>query len=216
MMNLVFLGPPGAGKGTQAKIVSEKLGIPHISTGDMLREAIASGTELGKKVEEIVKSGQLVSDDLMARIVEERLAKDDCTKGFILDGYPRTIPQVHALEEILKKLSKSLDAVIFIDVEEEELVRRITSRRVCPKCHAVYSLISSPPKEDEICDKCGTKLVQRDDDKEETVRDRYKIYLEKTQPIVSYYEKNKLLKRIDGKLPVEEVTKMILEALGRI
>jgi len=216
MMNLVFLGPPGAGKGTQAKIVSEKLGIPHISTGDMLREAIASGTELGKKVEEIVKSGKLVSDDLMARIVEERLTRDDCRKGFILDGYPRTIPQVHALEEILKKLSKSLDAVIFIDVEEEELVRRITSRRVCPKCHAVYSLISSPPKEDEICDKCGTKLVQRDDDKEETVRDRYKIYLEKTRPIVSYYEKNKLLKRIDGKPSVEEVTKMILEALGRI
>lgn len=212
-MRLVFLGPPGAGKGTQAKILSKKLGIPHISTGDMLREAIASGSELGKRVETIVSSGALVSDDLMAEIVRERLSQVDCSNGFILDGYPRTVNQAETLKEILKELGTKLDLVILIDVDEETLVERITSRRVCPNCHAVFNLKNNPPKKDNICDHCGTQLVQREDDTEEVVRNRYKIYLEKTHPLIEYYEREGLLKKVPGDRSQDDVTEMLLQVL---
>ncbi|HCZ06881.1 MAG: adenylate kinase [Thermotogota bacterium] len=212
-MRLVFLGPPGAGKGTQAKILSKKLGIPHISTGDMLREAIASGSELGKRVETIVSSGALVSDDLMAEIVRERLSQADCSNGFILDGYPRTVNQAETLKEILKELGTKLDLVILIDVDEETLVERITSRRVCPNCHAVFNLKNNPPKKDNICDHCGTQLVQREDDTEEVVRNRYKIYLEKTHPLIEYYEREGLLKKVPGDRSQDDVTEMLLQVL---
>jgi len=213
MMRLVFLGPPGAGKGTQAKILSEKLGIPHISTGDMLREAIASGSELGKRVEAVVSSGALVSDELMAEIIRNRLSQSDCSGGFILDGYPRTIKQAETLKEILQELGNKLDLVILLDVDEETLVERITSRRVCPNCHAVYNLKNNPPKEDNVCDRCGTKLVQREDDTEEVVRNRYRVYLEKTHPLIEYYEKEGLLRRIPGDKSQDDVTKMLFDLL---
>lgn len=212
-MRLVFLGPPGAGKGTQAKVLSKKLGIPHISTGDMLREAIASGSELGKRVETIVSSGALVSDDLMAEIVRERLSQADCLNGFILDGYPRTVNQAETLKEILKELGTKLDLVILIDVDEETLVERITSRRVCPNCHAVFNLKNNPPKKDNICDHCGTQLVQREDDTEEVVRNRYKIYLEKTHPLIEYYEREELLRKVPGDRSQDDVTEMLLQVL---
>lgn len=213
MMRLVFLGPPGAGKGTQAKILSEKLGIPHISTGDMLREAIASGSELGKRVEAIVSSGQLVSDELMAEIIKSRLSQSDCLGGFILDGYPRTIKQAETLKEVLQELGNELDLVILLDVDEDTLVERITNRRICPKCHAVYNLKNNPPKVSNICDRCGTELVQREDDTEKVVRDRYRVYLEKTRPLIEYYEKEGILRRIPGDKSQNDVTKMLFDLL---
>lgn len=215
-MNLLFMGPPGAGKGTQAKRISQKYNIPHISTGDMLREAVAKGTELGLKVKEVMERGELVSDELINEIVEERLSQKDCDNGFILDGYPRTLVQAQSLDEILKKLSKKLDRVIFVDVPEERLVLRITSRRVCPKCGRVYNLISLKPKVDEQCDDCGVKLLQRDDDKEETVRQRYKVYMESTQPLINYYKEKGILEVVDGDRDIDVITKDILNILEEL
>jgi adenylate kinase len=210
------MGPPGAGKGTQAKRISQKYNIPHISTGDMLREAVAKGTELGLKVKEVMERGELVSDELINEIVEERLSQKDCDNGFILDGYPRTLVQAQSLDEILKKLSKKLDRVIFVDVPEERLVLRITSRRVCPKCGRVYNLISLKPKVDEQCDDCGVKLLQRDDDKEETVRQRYKVYMESTQPLINYYKEKGILEVVDGDRDIDVITKDILNILEEL
>lgn len=215
-MNLLFMGPPGAGKGTQARLISEKYGIPHISTGDMLRDAVAKRTELGKKVKKIMEKGELVPDDLINQIVKERLSQRDCNKGFILDGYPRTLGQAQVLESILQEFSKKLDLVIFVDVPEEKLVLRITSRRVCPKCGRVYNLISLKPKNDEICDDCNVKLIQRDDDREETVRQRYKVYMEATQPLISYYKSRGILKFVDGDHDITEVTNNILQILEEL
>jgi len=215
-MNLLFMGPPGAGKGTQAKLISERYNIPHISTGDMLRDAVAKGTELGKKVKEIMEKGELVSDDLINQIVKERLSQKDCDRGFILDGYPRTLKQAHALEDILWKLSKKLDLAIFVDVPEEKLVLRITSRRVCPKCGRVYNLLSLKPRNDEVCDDCNVKLIQRDDDKEETVRRRYKVYMEATQPLIDYYKNKGILRVVNGDLDIAEVTNNILRILEEL
>jgi len=215
-MNLLFMGPPGAGKGTQAKRISQKYNIPHISTGDMLREAVAKGTELGLKVKEILEKGELVSDDLINKIVEERLSQNDCDNGFILDGYPRTLVQAKSLDEILKKLSKKLDKAIFVDVPEEKLVLRITSRRICPKCGRVYNLISLKPKIDEQCDDCGVKLIQRDDDKEETVRQRYKVYMESTQPLINYYKEKGILEVVDGDRDIDVITNDIVNILEEL
>ena len=213
-VNLVFLGPPGAGKGTYAKILKEKLDIPHISTGDMFREAAASGTELGKRGKEIMEKGELVPDDIVNAVVKERLSKDDCRKGFILDGYPRTVPQAEALEGILKELGDSLTAAIFFDVPEDVVVERLTNRRICPKCGRIYNLISMKPKEDELCDVCKVKLIQRDDDKEDVVRKRYKVYMENTKPVIEFYNKKNLLFTIDGTVGLEKVTQEVLNIIG--
>ncbi|WP_202319609.1 adenylate kinase [Archaeoglobus neptunius] len=215
-MNLIFLGAPGAGKGTQAKRVSEKYGIPQISTGDMLREAVANGTELGMKAKEYMDKGELVPDEVVIGIVKERLQQPDCNKGFILDGFPRTLAQAEALDEMLKELNKKIDAVINIAVPEEEVVRRIVYRRTCRKCGAVYHLIYAPPKEDNKCDKCGGELYQRDDDKEETVRERYRVYRENTEPLVEYYRKKGVLYDIDGTKDIDGVWQEIESVLEKI
>ncbi len=204
-MNLILLGPPGSGKGTQAKLIVEKYGIPQISTGDMLREAVAKGTELGKEAKKYMDAGQLVPDEVVIGIVKERLQQPDCEKGFILDGFPRTIAQAEALDKILEEMGKKIDAVINIQVPEEEVVKRIVNRRTCKNCGAVYHLIYNPPKEDNKCDKCGGELYQRDDDKEETVRKRYQVYKEQTEPLVEYYAKKGILYNIDGTKSIEEV-----------
>ena len=215
-MNIILLGPPGGGKGTQAKKIVEKYGIPHIATGDILREAVAKGTELGKKAKEYMDRGELVPDEIVIGIVRERLKQPDCEKGFLLDGFPRTIKQAEALDEMLKELGKNIDAVIYIDVPEEEVVKRITYRRTCRNCGAVYHLIYAPPKEDNKCDKCGGELYQRDDDKEEVVRQRFKVYMENTAPLIEYYEKKGLLYRVDGTKSIDEVFSQIDEILQKI
>ncbi len=212
-MNLIFLGPPGAGKGTIAKDVVERFGVPHISTGDMLRSAVSNSTQLGKKVKAVMDSGQLVSDELLYDLVKERLAQKDCEGGFILDGYPRNVAQADALEEILKSLERTLSAAVFLDVSEEEVVRRISNRRVCPKCSKVYNLISIRPKKDMICDNDGENLVQREDDKEETVRKRYQIYLEQTSPLIELYRDRNQLITIDASGTVDNVEKIVFNTL---
>lgn len=215
-MNIILLGPPGGGKGTQAERIVEKYGIPHIATGDILRDAVAKGTELGKKAKEYMDKGELVPDEIVIGIVKERLKQPDCEKGFLLDGFPRTIKQAEALDEMLKELGKSIDAVIYIDVPEEEVVKRIAYRRVCRNCGAVYNLIYSPPKEDNKCDKCGGELYQRDDDKEEVVRQRFKVYMENTAPLIEYYEKRGILYRVDGTKSIDEVWQQIDDILQKL
>ncbi|MDY6896191.1 MAG: adenylate kinase [Thermotogota bacterium] len=209
-MRLLFFGPPGAGKGTQAKKVAKEFDIVHISTGDILRDAVSKGTELGKKAKAIMDRGELVSDEIMNRLVKEKLEELD---SFILDGYPRTLDQAKFLDQATKELKKEIDAAILIDVTEEEIVKRISNRRVCPNCGKVYNLISLKPKEDEKCDVCGTKLIQRDDDKEEVVRERYKVYKKNTEPVIEYYRKNNKTITIDGAQNVEDVTKELFNIL---
>ncbi|RLF16089.1 MAG: adenylate kinase [Thermoprotei archaeon] len=213
-MRLIIFGAPGAGKGTQAQLLSSRLGIPQVATGDILREAVKKGTELGRLAKQYMDRGELVPDEVVIGIVEERLKQPDCSKGFILDGFPRTIKQAEALDRILAKLGVKLDAVINLEVDEEEVVKRITNRRTCRNCGAVYHLIFNPPKNDEVCDKCGGPLYQRDDDKEETVRNRLRVYREQTQPLLKFYEERGLLKNVNGNLSIEEVFKEILSALG--
>lgn len=211
-LKLLFFGPPGAGKGTQAKMVAEEFNIEHISTGDILREAVSKGTELGKKAKAIMDRGDLVPDEIMNGLVKEKLIELD---SFILDGYPRTLEQAQFLDRTLKELNKEIDAALLIDVSEEEVVKRISNRRVCPKCGKVYNLITLKPKEDEKCDVCGTKIVQRDDDKEEVVRGRYKVYKANTEPVIEYYRKNNKIITVNGDQDVEEVTKELFNILRR-
>ena len=204
-MNLVLMGLPGVGKGTQAEKIVEKYGIPHISTGDMFRAAIKEGTPLGLKAKEYMDSGNLVPDEVTIGIVRERLGKDDCEKGFLLDGFPRTVAQADALEEILSDLGKKLDYVVNIAVEEDQLMQRLTGRRVCRNCGATYHVIFNPPKEEGVCDKCGGELYQRDDDKEETVRTRLEVNKQQQQPLLTFYEGKGYLKTIDGNRDINEV-----------
>ncbi len=214
-MNLILLGAPGAGKGTQAKMISEKYGIPQISTGDMLRDAVAKGTELGRKAKEYMDRGELVPDEVVIGIVKERLQQPDCRKGFILDGFPRTIAQAEALDKMLGDLGMKIDAVINVAVPEEEVVKRIVNRRTCRKCGAVYHLIYNPPKEDNKCDKCGGELYQRDDDREETVRERYRVYRENTEPLIDYYRRKGVLFDVDGTKDIKGVFQEIDEILKK-
>ena len=216
MMNIIFLGPPGAGKGTQAKLVAERFHIPHISTGDILREAVTNGSELGKKVKNIMESGELVPDDLMVDIVKERIGRADCKKGFILDGFPRTIVQANALDEVLKGMNKEIEGTVYFKIEEEEVVKRISARRVCSKCGAVYNLVYSPPKVNGICDKCGAPIYQRDDDKEETVRKRYSVYIEKTVNLLDFYKKQGKLFEVDASKDIEKVKSKVGEIMAEI
>lgn len=204
-MYLILMGLPGAGKGTQAEKISEKYGIPHISTGDMFRLAIKEGTELGKQAKQYLDEGALVPDEVTNGIVEERLSKDDCKKGFLLDGFPRTIPQAEALQEITRKLDKSIDYVIHVDVPKEKLLERLTGRRVCPTCGATYHVVNNPPKEEGICDKDGSALIQRDDDTEETVGKRLAVNLEQTKPLLDFYDKLGVVVTVNGDQPIDKV-----------
>src|SRR6056297_179594 len=215
-LNLIFLGPPGAGKGTVAKDVVERFGVPHISTGDMLRDAVSAGSELGKKVKSLMESGQLVSDELLFDLVKDRLSQKDCENGFILDGYPRNVNQAEALDKIFDELNLGLSGVIFLDCSEEEVVKRISNRRVCPACSRVYNLISLKPKNDERCDDDGTKLIQREDDKEETVRKRYQIYIDKTSPLIKLYKDRYQLITIDAAGPVDKVDEIVFNTLEEL
>lgn len=212
-MNIVFLGPPGAGKGTQAKILIEKYGIPQISTGDMLREHRAKGTELGKKAQEYMDKGQLVPDEIILGMVKERLAQPDCAKGFILDGFPRTVAQAEALDKILSEMNKKLDFALALVVPDELLVERLTGRRTCKNCGMMFHVKYKPPKVEGKCDACGGELYQRPDDNEETVRNRLKVYHESTAPLIDYYKKKGILKEIDGSKSIEEITAQLISIL---
>jgi adenylate kinase len=213
-MRLIILGAPGAGKGTQASMLSEKLKIPHISTGDIFRNNIKGGTELGKKAKEYIDKGMLVPDSLTVDIVKDRLEQADCSNGFILDGFPRTIPQAEYLEEVLKNLKVELDVVLNIFVPDEGIIKRMSGRRVCLNCGATYHLIYNQTKQEGICDVCKTAVVQRDDDKEETVLSRLQTYHKQTEPLISYYkEKNKLL-TVEGKEDLRHTSEDVIKALG--
>ena len=206
-MNIIFLGPPGAGKGTQAQKICVALNIPQISTGDILRRAMKEGTETGKKAKSYIDAGQLVPDEVIIDIVKERLVMDDCRNGYILDGFPRTVPQAEALDTFA-----TINSVIELDVKDEELVNRLSGRRVCLKCGATYHISMLGGK--TTCDKCGEELIQRNDDKAETVLNRLKVYHDQTARLIGYYEQKGLLKKIDGAQGMEKTTQAILEALG--
>ena len=213
-LNLVLLGPPGSGKGTQAKFLAERYHIPHVSTGDMLREEVRNKTSLGLKAKEIMDQGGLVSDEIVSAMILKRLDQEDCARGVILDGYPRTVEQAQVLDGILAELGRTLERVILVDVPDEEIVRRLGGRRSCPKCGKVYHLIYSPPADGVHCDVDGAELVQRDDDKEEVIRQRLVQYHEKTQPLVDFYANRALLATVDGSQSMEAVTAAIVEAIG--
>jgi len=213
-MILILLGAPGVGKGTQGVLISKEYGIPQISTGDILRKEVKEETELGRKAKQYMDKGELVPDDIIIDMMEKRIKEDDCKNGFILDGFPRTTAQAEAFDEMLKKNSLNLDKVLLIDVPEEEIVERLTGRRVCPNCGAVYHIKNNPPKQEGICDKCGSKLIQRDDDTEEVVRNRLEVYKKSTMPLVEYYEKQQKLVRIDGTGEIEEIFERIKKVLG--
>jgi len=214
-MNLILLGPPGAGKGTQAKLMSTELGIPQISTGDILRQAAREGTELGLKAKPLMDAGKLVPDALVVGIVQERLKAPDCAKGFILDGFPRTIPQAEALDAAIGQLGKKLDAVLSFDVSEDKLVERLSGRRSCPQCGSVYHVYQNPPQRAGFCDKDSVGLIQRDDDKEDKVKERLRVYAEQTRPLQAYYEKHGLLRRIEGVGTPQGIFADIKRVLGK-
>jgi adenylate kinase len=212
-LNIVLMGLPGAGKGTQADRITEELHIPHISTGDIFRQAVKEGTPLGLEAKKYMDDGQLLPDRITIGIVQERLGKDDCAEGFLLDGFPRTVPQAEALDEILNTLNRSLDHVLYIEVAEAELLKRLTGRRICSSCGATYHVVFDPPKQDGVCDRCSGTLHQRDDDQEETVAKRLEVNLGKTRELVDYYQSKGNLRRIDGVQPIEKVTESILKVL---
>ena len=213
-MRLILLGPPGAGKGTQASAIVGKYAIPHISTGDIFRENIKNGTELGEKAKEYMDKGLLVPDELVISIVEDRLQKEDCKEGFLLDGFPRTLDQGEALDKVLSEMSLKLDRVINLDVEKEVLIERAIGRRICKDCGEVYHIKFTPPKEEGICDKCGSKLHQRDDDTVETVERRIEVYHKQTEPLIDYYKEKGLILDIDGSKDKDSIFEEIAKALG--
>ncbi|WP_028781733.1 adenylate kinase [Thalassobacillus devorans] len=213
-MNLILMGLPGAGKGTQAEKIVEKYNIPHISTGDMFRLAIKEGTALGKEAKSFMDKGELVPDEVTIGIVRERLSKDDCQKGFLLDGFPRTIAQAEALENLLKDMNESLDYVLHIDVPTDQLVERLTGRRVCPTCGATYHVIYNPPEVEGKCDKDGSELIQREDDQPGTVRKRLDVNIEQTQPMLDFYKEKGYLVTIEGDQDIKQVFKDIDAKLG--
>lgn len=212
-MRIILLGPPGAGKGTQAKSIVEKYGIPHISTGDIFRKNISEGTELGNKAKDYMDKGLLVPDELVVDLVKSRLDEDDCEKGFLLDGFPRTVAQADALNSVLSEDNK-LDKVVNIEVNKEALVKRITGRRMCRDCGAAFHVEFNPAKEADKCDLCGGELYQRNDDTEETVGKRIEVYFEQTMPLVEFYTNQKILVTIDGQQDIKKVFEDIVEALG--
>ncbi len=212
-MNLVMLGPPGAGKGTQAALLAEKLGIPHVATGDLFREALQNETELGLTAKSYMERGELVPDEVTVAMVRERLAKPDSEGGVILDGFPRTIEQAKALSDLLAERGQAIDAALFIDATEDELVRRLSSRWTCRHCQAVYNIISNPPRQEGKCDMCGGELYQRADDAPETVRNRIRVYGQQTSPLIDYYQDQGLLITIKSEGGIERVQQRIQEVL---
>ncbi|CAM3167026.1 adenylate kinase [Staphylococcus argensis] len=212
-MNIILMGLPGAGKGTQASEIVKKYPIPHISTGDMFRKAIREETELGKKAKSFMDRGELVPDEVTVGIVKERLSEDDAKKGFLLDGFPRTIDQAEALNDIMSDLDREIEAVINIEVPEEELMNRLTGRRICEKCGTTYHLVFNPPKVEGVCDLDGGKLYQREDDNPETVSNRLKVNIKQSKPILEYYDQKGVLKNIDGAKDIDDVTSDVIQIL---
>ena len=212
-MKIIMLGAPGAGKGTQAKLIAEKFGIPHVSTGDIFRANIKEGTDLGKEAKGYMDKGQLVPDELTVRILLDRVSKDDCKNGYVLDGFPRTIPQAEVLDKEVSKMGDKIDIAINVDVPDENIVRRMGGRRACLKCGATYHTEHIPPKKEGICDACGSDLVLRDDDKPETVKNRLDVYHKQTQPLIDYYSAKNILKTVDGTRDMNDVFADIVKLL---
>lgn len=213
-MKIVMLGAPGAGKGTQAKMIAEEYGIPHVSTGDIFRANVSKGTQLGVEAKKYMDQGLLVPDELTVKILLDRVAKEDCAGGYVLDGFPRTIPQAQVLDEALDKLGEKLDYAIDVDVPDENIVRRMSGRRACLKCGATYHLEHIPPKNEGLCDSCGSGLVLRDDDKAETVLKRLQVYHDQTQPLIEFYTRKGILKTVDGTQDMKDVFAAITGILG--
>ena len=213
-MKIIMLGAPGAGKGTQAKMLAEKYGIPHISTGDIFRANIKEGTELGKKAKEYMDKGLLVPDELVVDLVMDRFKAEDCKNGYILDGFPRTIPQAEALDSALAAVGEKMDFAINVEVPDENIVNRMSGRRACVGCGATYHIKYNPTKVEGICDVCGKELILRDDDKPETVLNRLKVYHDQTQPLIDYYGKAGIVKEVDGTVDMNDVFNAIVEILG--
>ncbi len=213
-MRIILLGPPGAGKGTHASRIEKDFGVVQVSTGDMIRSAIKNKTDMGKKANEYVQAGKLVPDDIVIGIVKERLLQDDVKDSFMLDGFPRTLEQAKALENILEEWGMHLDAVLYFDVNSDEVVRRLSSRRVCENCQATYNLISMPPRQEGVCDHCGGKLIQRTDDRPEVIKQRLETYEEQTRPLVEFYESKGLLHRVVSMGSIEDVAERVKEFLA--
>lgn len=214
-MKIIMLGAPGAGKGTHAKKITEKFGIPAISTGDIFRENIKNGTELGKKAKEYMDAGNLVPDELVCDLVVDRLKQDDCKNGYILDGFPRTIPQAEALDKALAANNEAVDFAINVEVPDENIINRMSGRRACVGCGATYHIQFNAPKVEGVCDTCGEKLILRDDDKPETVKNRLSVYHEQTQPLIDYYSKKGVLAEVDGTQSMDDVFNAIVNVLGK-
>ncbi len=214
-MNIVLLGPPGSGKGTQAKMIAEKYGVVHISTGDILRENVRGGTDLGKEAKTYMDAGKLVPDELLINIIKDRLAKPDVAGGYMLDGYPRTTPQAEAMDKILPELGQKIDVVVNIDVPDDELVKRLSGRRMC-QCGVSYHLKFNPPKKEGICDVCGGELYHRDDDKEEAILNRLEVYKTQTQPLIDYYNKAGIIVDINGAGEIPEIFDEIAASLDKL
>ena len=210
-MKLILLGAPGAGKGTQAEILCEKYNIPTVSTGAIIRESINSGSELGNKVKAIIEKGQLVSDDIVIEIIKERLSKDDCSNGFILDGFPRTIAQAEALDT----LGVNIDSVVSIEVSDESIIERLSGRRECSSCRATYHIVNNPSKDGDVCEKCGAGLIMRKDDEPETIANRLKVYHAETEVLKDFYDKKGMLVKIDGTQQISKITEDIAKALEK-
>jgi len=213
-MRIIMLGAPGAGKGTQAKKITARYSIPHISTGDIFRANIKNGTELGKKAKTYMDQGLLVPDDLVVDLVVDRVNQEDCTNGYVLDGFPRTIPQAEALDKALTEMGQSIDYAINVEVPDENIVQRMSGRRACVNCGATYHIVYAPTKRENVCDTCEGELILRDDDKPETVQKRLNVYHEQTQPLIDYYTKQDKLVEVDGTIDIEKVFDAIVKILG--
>ena len=213
-MKIIMLGAPGAGKGTQAKMIADKYGVPHVSTGDIFRANIKNGTELGMEAKKYMDQGLLVPDELTVKILLDRVSQPDCKNGYVLDGFPRTIPQAEVLDEALAELGESIDYAIDVDVPDENIVKRMSGRRACVSCGATYHVVHVPPKKEGICDRCGSELILRDDDKPETVKNRLDVYHKQTQPLIDFYTKKGVLKTVDGTVDMQDVFKAIVAILG--
>lgn len=214
VMKIIMLGAPGAGKGTQAKMIAEKYSIPHVSTGDIFRANIKNGTDLGKEAKSYMDKGELVPDELTVRILLDRVAQEDCKNGYVLDGFPRTIPQAEVLQSELNKQGTDVDFAINVDVPDENIIKRMSGRRACVTCGATYHIEHVPPKTEGICDKCGSELILRDDDKEETVKNRLSVYHDQTQPLIDFYSAKGVLKNVDGTVDMMDVFNAITNILG--
>ena len=213
-MKNIILCAPGAGKGTQAKMIADKYGVPHVSTGDIFRANIKNGTELGMEAKKYMDQGLLVPDELTVKILLDRVSQPDCKNGYVLDGFPRTIPQAEVLDKALAELGESIDYAIDVDVPDENIVKRMSGRRACVSCGATYHVVHVPPKKEGICDRCGSELILRDDDKPETVKNRLDVYHKQTQPLIDFYTKKGVLKTVDGTVDMKDVFKAIVAILG--